>query len=192
MISFKNFKSLNAQSGTPVFDQFFLVDTNGNIKVSSNPEWQGKVIDPSIFDQTSTESHSLASYGLSPIYKDQFVLVTALNYQTEHGSTLGSIVGITEKENLQELIQPLNGLSPLASTYFLLSDNQFIYSDPKSGEFTLANASSSSQSELTTRLSELMHTQNPKPEALNTTAPDGECCFSTTTMVSQNAIRCCA
>jgi len=170
----KEFQSLNAREGTSVFDQFFLVDNDGIIKVSSNAEWQAAVIDPSFFDETLKEFHSLASYGFSPIYQDQFVLITALHYQTTRGSTLGSIVGITEKENLKELIQPLNGLSPLASTYFLLSDNQFVYSDPNTGEFALISASSSSQNELVSRLSVLMQTQKPQPEALDITSPNGE------------------
>ena len=74
--------------------------------------------------------------GFHPIYENEFILVTAQPYKTERGSTLGSIVGITEKKNLQKLIQPLNGLSPLATTYFVLSDQQFVYNDPETGEFS--------------------------------------------------------
>ncbi len=163
----KEFQSLNMQENRPVFDQFFLVDTDGNIKISSDDKWQGKTLDPSILDQISKEYHSLALYGLSPIYEDQFILITAVNYRTARGSLLGSMVGIIEKENLVELIQPLNGLSPLASTYFLLSNNQFVYSNPNTGAFTLVNTSSASQNELIAKLSDLMHAEEPKPEALD-------------------------
>jgi GAF domain-containing protein/HAMP domain-containing protein len=168
------FQKLNSQETRPVFDQFFLVDTKGNIKISSDADWQGKTIDPAIFDKTSEELHSLALFGLAPIYENKFILFTALNYETTRGSTLGTIVGITENENLQELIQPLNGLSPLANTYFLLSDNKFIYSNPATGEFTLVDSSSASQNELTNRLSSLMNSEEPKAEALNSTSPSGE------------------
>jgi len=168
------FQKLNTQENRSVFDQVFLVDLKGNIKISSNPEWQGKSIDLAILDKTSDDFHSLALYGLDPIYENQFILFTATNYQTERGSTLGTIVGITEKENLQELIQPLNGLSPLASTYFLLLNNQFVYSNPATGEFTLVDSSSASQIELTKRLSDLMDGEESKPLAINSTAPNGE------------------
>lgn len=170
----REFQNLNVQENGPVFDQFFLVDTDGIIKISSNAEWQEVTLDPSIFNLISEEFHSLALYELSPIYEDQFILASVVNYQTERGSTLGSIVGITEKENLVELFQPLNGLFPFASTYFLLSNNQFVYSNPSTGEFTLADTSSTSQNELIAKLSDLMQSEESSPAALDVTDPNGE------------------
>ena len=93
-------------------------------------------------------------------------------YKTERGSILGSIVGITEKKNLQKLIQPLNGLSPLATTYFVLSDQRFVYSEPETGEFTLVE--STSQDKINSIFSELMTQETSQPETLDITAPDGE------------------
>ena len=168
----KEFKNLSTLEDAPAFDQFLLLDTNGNIKIASNANWQGAKLDPLIFDQSLEEYHSITLYGLSPIYEDEFILVTALQYKTKRGSTLGSIVGITEKNNLQELVQPLNGLSPLATTYFVLSNQQFIYSEPDTGEFALSE--SASQSEINSILSELMIEDVPKPRSLDVTAPNGE------------------
>ena len=116
----QEFKSLNTQEDAPAFDQFILLDTDGVIKIASNAKWVGASLALFFLNQTLEEHHSIAIYGLSPIYEDEFILVTALQYKTKRGSTLGSIVGITEKKNLQELIQPLNGLSPLATTFFVL------------------------------------------------------------------------
>jgi len=165
------FEKLNAQENAPAFSQFILLDTNGNVKISSNAQWQGATLAPVVFNQTS-KNHSRAFYGLSPIYKDQLILVTAFNYKTARGSMLGTIMGITEKENLKNLIQPLNGLSPLAKTYFILSNEQFIYSDATSGEFALVDAAA--QIELTSKLSELIQQETLQPEFLDTTAPTGE------------------
>jgi GAF domain-containing protein/HAMP domain-containing protein len=170
----KEMRRLNTQRDAPVFNQYFLIDTKGIIKVASNEEWQGVKLDTSVLNQGIEEYHSGIMYGLSPLYKDQLILVTVINYQTALGSTLGSIVGITEKENLQELIQPLNGVSALANTYFILPNNQFIYSNIDTGEFTLVNTSSPSQNELALRLSELISTSQTTPEALDTNAPNGE------------------
>ncbi|MBI5965400.1 MAG: GAF domain-containing protein [Chloroflexi bacterium] len=168
------FQRLNTQQNTPVFDQYFLMDTKGNIRIASNTDWQDVKLDPSIFDREMEEYHSVAMYGLSPIYNEQFVLVTALKYKTASGSILGSIVGITEKENLQEIIQPLNGISTLASIYFILPDNQYIHSDETTGEFTLEAASSSSRTDLATALSKLISTNQSTPEALDIKSPDNE------------------
>ena len=112
-------------------------------------------------------------YGLSPIYKNELILVTAVTYQTQRGSTLGTVVGITEKQNLQQLIQPLNGLAPFASTYFIISDNQFITSDPSTGDFKEV-AVSTVQNELISSLSKLIEDRNDKSIALDVISPTGE------------------
>ncbi len=165
-------QATNMQDGLPIFDQFFLVDRDGIIKVSSEANWQTLVLDPSIFeDMEGSQSHAL--YGLSPIYENELILVTAVNYRTPRGSTLGTLVGITEKENLQQLIQPLNGLAPFASTYFILSDNQFIISDPATGEFNRV-AVSATQDELISSLSKLIANGSNKPVVLDVTSPVGE------------------
>lgn len=169
-----NFQKINEQQGTPVFDQYFLMDTKGNIKVASNAEWQGLKLDSSVFDQRTEENNSTAMDGLAPIYQDQFILVTVADYKTSRGSTLGSIVGIIEKENLQGLVEPLNGISTLASIYFILPNNKFISTNPGTGEFALVSTSSPSQNEITTKLAELMNTDKPKPEAFDMKSPNGE------------------
>jgi GAF domain-containing protein/HAMP domain-containing protein len=168
----QEFNNINARDNSPAFDQILLLDTDGVIKISSNEDWQGLTLDPVLFNQTLKENHSIALYGLSPIYKDEVILVTAFQYKTERGSTLGSVVGITEKNNLQKLIQPLDGLSPLASTYFILEDNQFIYSNPETDEF--APSKSASQNELTSIFSDLKKQNNLNPRSLEVTTPSGE------------------
>jgi GAF domain-containing protein/HAMP domain-containing protein len=169
----KEFKNLNAQEDTPKFDQFLLVDPNGVIKIASDPKWQGATLDPSIFNRSLNERPSTTLYGLSPIYKDELILFTALPYKTDRGSTLGTIVGITEKANLKELIQPLYGLSPLAKTYFVLSDQQYIYNESNTGNFIPAE-SAASQSEINTILTDLMTKETPQPKSVAITTPNGE------------------
>ncbi len=172
----KNFineiQSTNMDEGRPVFDQFFLVDKDGVIKIASNAEWQTHTLDVTIFEDTDgSVSHAL--FGLSPIYKDELLLVTSVTYKTQRGSILGTIVGVTEKENLQQLIQPLNGLFPFARTYFILSDNQFIGSDPATGEFNKIPASTT-QNELISNLTKLIENGGDKPVALDVDSPSGE------------------
>lgn len=168
----QEFKNLNAEENSPAFDQIILLDPNGVIKIASNEKWQGVALDPSIFDQALEKHHSIALYGLSPIYENELIIITSFQYITKRGSKLGSIVGITEKKNLQELIQPLNGLSPLATAYFILSDQKFIYNDPGTGNFIPAE--SASQSELNSVLSVLMTEEIAKPRSLNVTTQNGE------------------
>jgi GAF domain-containing protein/HAMP domain-containing protein len=168
----QEFKNLDTQEDAPAFDQLLLLDPGGNIKIASNTAWQGMTLDSLVLDQTSAERPSIALYGLSPLYEDEFILITVQQYKTKRGSTLGAVVGITENKNLQELIQPLNGLSPLASTYFILSDQRFIYSEAETGEFIPIE--STSQSKINSIFSELMKQENPQPETLDVTTPDNE------------------
>lgn len=165
-------QAVNISGDKPIFDQFFLVDTDGTIKIASDAALQGSILDSSLFeDMEAPQSHAL--YGVTPLYDNELVLVTAVNYQTSRGSTLGTLVGITEKENFQQLIQPLNGLTPFASTYFILSDKQFIASDPQTGEINLVT-STASQEELITSLTTLIETDEEKPMAMDAISPDGE------------------
>lgn len=169
----RQFQSVRVRNEEPLFDQFLLINSKGEIKIASNEEWQEKIMDPELLER-GEGFPSAAAYGLPPIYENEFILVTAVEYKTSRGSTLGIVAGITEKENLQQLIQPLNGLAPLAGTYFFLSDNRFIASSPESGDFILVEPDSASQRELGARLAELMQRQGPESESLEVLAPDGE------------------
>jgi GAF domain-containing protein/HAMP domain-containing protein len=168
----QEFRNLNTLEETPLFNQLILLDTDGTIKIASNAAWEGMALDPVIFEQTLAENHSIALYDFSPLYEDEFILVTARQYKTKRGSVLGSIVGITEKKNLQKLIQPLNGLSPMATTYFVLPDQRFIYNDPETGKFTLFE--SNSQEKITPIFSELMTQESPQPKTLEVKGAEGE------------------
>ncbi|MDD2921265.1 MAG: GAF domain-containing protein [Anaerolineales bacterium] len=170
----RGFESMNAQEESPSFNNFILMDYKGNIKVSSNPEWQGVAIDPSIFDQISGESPSAALYNLPPLYENKFIFVTAVQYKTARGSTLGMLVGVTEGKNLQRMTQPINGLSPLADTYFILPSGQALYNDPNSREFLLADSSAPSQVKIASKLSELIAKNELTPNAMDVATSKGE------------------
>ncbi len=172
----REFNNLSTQADAPSFNQFLLLDPGGNIKISSNASWQGMTLDPSILAQALEKNHSMVLYGLPPIYENEFILVTARQYKTPRGSMLGSLVGITEKKNLQELTLPLNSLSPLATAYFVLPDRRFIYNDPQTGGFTPVEFAS--QDSINTALMELMTQQSLLPRTLETTSPNGEAALS--------------
>jgi len=164
------FESENREENVPAFDHFFIMDTDGSIKVATNEEWQGITLkDTSFIDQTSTEHPSMALYGLAPIYNNQFVLVTALEYKTARGSSLGILVGITEADSLNELIHPLQAYYPLANTYFILPAGQFISSNSETGELSSVSSLSSSQESLIPRLTQMMESGDTKPTAMDTT-----------------------
>ncbi|NOH03098.1 MAG: HAMP domain-containing protein [Chloroflexi bacterium] len=160
------------QNSAPEFNQFLLIDTDGTVKVASNAEWQGETI---VLDDFDLEEHrSIALYGLPPLYENEFILISAIDYQTARGSTLGTVIGITEKAGVWQLLQPINGLAPYASTFFILADNKLIASNPANGEFTLVSSTSASQDELISSLAGMAQGEEQSPVALDVLAPNGE------------------
>ncbi len=171
----REFESLNAEENVRPFDQFLIMDTDGSIKVASSEKWQGITLkDITFIDQISTEHASVALYGLPPIYDNQFVLVTALEYETARGSSLGVVVGITEANSLNELIHPVQAYYPLANTYLILPTGQFISSNSETGEYSSVGSLSSSQASLVPRLTQMMERGDTKPTAIDTTSTAGD------------------
>ncbi|MBL8062536.1 MAG: GAF domain-containing protein [Anaerolineales bacterium] len=157
-------------SGNPIaFNEFLLLDNKGVVKVASNDAWQGLVIDPDLLD--IEESQSLALYGLSPIYENELILTTAVNYKTERGSILGTLIGITEGENLHQLLRPLNGLESYADIYFILADEQFLASDTNE-IYQPIEFEDNSKSRLASELSRLMTQRVESPVALDINLPN--------------------
>ncbi len=172
----KEFENLNNEGDTPAFDQFMLVDTDGKIKVASQANWQGTSLTNAPFlNQDLVENPSFAVFGLAPVYENQFILVTALEYKTSQGSPLGLLVGITETKSFQKLIQPLQSLSPLADSYFILPSGEFIASQPDTGSFSiLASPSASQTREIIPLLDELISKKDITPSALEVNSANGE------------------
>ena len=149
------------------FDDFVLIDNNGNIKVASNEAWQGMSL--ASFDLTIGDGKSLALYGLSPLYEDEFILITALSYKTERGSTLGTLVGITHGESLRQLLQPLDGLGSYTDVYYILADKKFIASS--NADYLPVELDADSKNRLESELTALITRENPDPKALDITLP---------------------
>ena len=89
------------------FDQILLVDNDGNITIASNADWQGNSIDSDLIG--ADETHSIALHSPPPLYEDQFVLLTAVHYQTERGSNLGTVIGMIDAF---DKIAAANNISP--------------------------------------------------------------------------------
>ncbi|HRQ25229.1 MAG TPA: hypothetical protein PLF42_17515, partial [Anaerolineales bacterium] len=128
------------------FDHFFLMDDGGQVIAASNPVWEGKTVDPAPFSQETIQT--LAIYGIPSIQENEFILATSGAYQITQGSR-GVIVGLTERQSLQRMAQPLNGLTPFANAYFILANDQVISINPTTGWFVPAAGVSEFRTELT-------------------------------------------
>jgi GAF domain-containing protein/HAMP domain-containing protein len=143
-------RTLNPQAGKATFNQFFLMLPNGSIQLASHSSWEGISLENSPYYKTITDSNdqTFAIYNLSPIYTNQFALVTIAQYQDASGSRLGTLVGITEAQNLQEILQNLTNLIPGSEAYFATRDGKFVGVDPYTMELTAILPSFSQSTQL--------------------------------------------
>lgn len=168
----EEFENLNREQSAPAFDQFILMDIDGNVKVASNTDWEGKgLADLSFLTGSSVDHPSTALYNLPPFYENAFVLVTSLEYKTSRGSSLGYLIGITEPKQTQDLLRPLLALAPLAKTYFVLPSGQFLTFKTDTNEIIPADALAQSETDAIfstlTSLQQNAQTQ-PKPLEIET------------------------
>ena len=167
------FSALNGEDSTPTFNQFLLLDPDGVVKVASRPEWEGTALaDTTNFEQVIPGNRSKTLFGFEPFYSDQLVMVTFVDYETPTGSKLGTLVGITESQEIQKILQSLMDLSPLAEAYFIVPPDQFISSDAYTGELTLVEISESQKEHVIPALDSMMGANEVKPVALEFDAAD--------------------
>lgn len=170
------FINLNKEQNTIAFDQFILMDLDGNVKVSSNEKWQGLTIeDTSVLNGLTPDNASFLTYSLSPLFENSLSLVTILEYKTSRGSSLGYLVGITEATQMHELLRPIEVLSPLANAYFILPGGEFIAMDTQNGQFVpFETVSKSQQNILAPKLTEMRENNITKPSPFEITRADGK------------------
>ncbi|MCJ7435171.1 MAG: HAMP domain-containing protein, partial [Anaerolineales bacterium] len=138
------FISLNKVEDKPKFDQFFLLDPDGTIQVATNAKWEGILItDPAVLDNIQSDHASILSYNLAPLYPDQLILLTAIQYRTSSGSSLGTVIGVTESQELTPILQSVKDLNPNSETYFFIPPNILLGIDGKSGKFVVIKSSDS-------------------------------------------------
>lgn len=128
------FERVNRQEGTPVFNNFFFVRSDGIIHIASNPAWEGVDISNSPFYELiqATHDETLAVYNFEPFYPNQLVFITIEQYD-QFGSVKGrggALIGISEQKNVQGILNNLTAFNRNFRPYFITSDNHFIGINP--------------------------------------------------------------
>ncbi len=166
---------LNAQENSPNFDEFILMDGKGRIKLASNSLWEGSEINATTLKRSAARSPSFASYGLSPVIENEFVLVTAYEYKTARGSSIGVLAAITSGKNLKALLRPFNGMTPLARTYLIPAGGQFVFNAPEGEAFPQAETlSPEQQKKIAAALAALQANEKNAPAAMEIRLANGE------------------
>jgi GAF domain-containing protein/HAMP domain-containing protein len=170
----ERFNSLNSDKDKPRFDEFFLLSPDGTIEISTNPKWEGILItDANVLPRIQKDHASILTYNLSPLYTDQPALLTAIQYRTPGGSSLGTVVGVTEAQNLKPILQSVKDLRPSSEPYFFIPPNILIGIDPQTTAFILPQTSASQTEAIRTAFEQEMEQAVPQPLPIEYTTPNG-------------------
>jgi GAF domain-containing protein/HAMP domain-containing protein len=170
----RRFASLNNVEDKPKFNQFFLLDPDGTIQIATNANWEGVLItDPAVLDNIQNDHASILTYNLVPLYPDQLILLTAIQYRTPSGSSIGTVVGVTEAEELMPILQSVKDLSPTSETYLFIPPSTLLGMDAKSGKFVVIKSSDAQLKAILPAFDKAMGEATSSPMATNYTAANG-------------------
>lgn len=161
-------RALNPEAGKATFNQYFLMRPDGVIRMASNPAWEGLSLKGTALFETLNDAdyESFAAYDFAPFYPGQLILVTISQYKTPTGSRLGTLVGITESQGLQDILQGLISTMPNSDAYFITADGAFVGADPYTNQLTVFKPSDSQNKNLTAALDGLMNQTEVTPRSL--------------------------
>ena len=161
-------RTLTPQMGNVTFNQFFLMLPDGIILMASQQGWEGISLVNSQYYQAIANSNdqTFAVYNFPPFYSNQLVLITVAQYQKEGGLRQGTLVGISEQQSLQEVLQGLATLSPSSNAYFVTRDGKLVATDPRTMELAVFNPSSSQNTQLTAAFNVMMNGGKNAPTSL--------------------------
>lgn len=151
-------RSLNSDEGRPLFNQFLLIENSGIIQVATQQDWEGVDLNRTELGKTLAlqKPATITLFNLAPLYPNKLVTLTIQPFYSDSGSALGSIIGVTEPQNLRELLQPLINLSPSADAYFVSSNGVLVGSDPYTEDLVLAQSSPEQKQQLDTAFGKMM------------------------------------
>ncbi len=167
--------SLNNEEGMPTFNQFLLIRPSGQIVMASNSKWEGQTLaDLGRISSLSIEHRSSILFGLEPLYTNDVILVTAVDVKPASKPKLGTLIGITESQQVQKNLIGLQELSPQSEAFYILPPDRFIAIDPYTNQLTSTSFSESQQEDVLPALDKMMGDETLPPAALEYRDASGE------------------
>ena len=160
--------ALNQEEGQAIFNQFILLRPDGVIHMSSRTDWEGLSLVAASYYATlqAGDRQSFAIFDPAPLFPKQLALLTVAQIRTANGAPLGSIVGLTESQSLQGILQGLVDLNPSGEAYFVTQEGVFVGTDPYTSQLTVVTPSDAQKSELKATLDGMMNARNSPPESV--------------------------
>lgn len=128
---FESLQTINQP--TPIYNQFLVVFSDGEVHAATTRSWEGQRLS-AVLDFASRQPDSTAVFGLDPLLKDQFVILSAVPYRAEEdGARPAVLVAIAESPAVQGLVE--NVLFFSTNQYFVTPGGQFVGLNPYPNSF---------------------------------------------------------
>lgn len=167
--------SVNPAGGRATFNQFLLLTPSGEIALASKPNWEGVSLHDLPFYKglTSTDHRSFTVFDARPLYPDQLVLFTVSQFRSADGSAVGTLVGITESPELQNILQNLARPSSGAQALFVTQQGAIIGTDPYTNVMTQVQAPAAETTPIMSALDKMMNVSEVAPASVVFTTAAG-------------------
>lgn len=125
------YQAVNGEGENRLFHQFFLLDTQGEIPLASDPRWNGlKIEEPVAGFLLKQDYATFALFNVRPIYEGQLAFYTIIQVRTANDSLLGVLVGVSEYPVAAGLMNSIERLNPQAHAYLVTHEGLFLRVDP--------------------------------------------------------------
>ncbi|MBM3151021.1 MAG: GAF domain-containing protein [Chloroflexi bacterium] len=123
---------VNSQSDPPVFDDFLVVDSQGLIRLSTHPDWEGLDLstEPHYTEFITPGNRTLALYDLEVLLPDETIIVSSSTHHRTGGQVDWVLLGVNRSARAAAILALLSETNPEAYAYFITEDEYFIGPDP--------------------------------------------------------------
>lgn len=126
-----SFDKVNNPDGRPLFNDFFVVDNDGEIYAASNNTWVGTSLarEPK-YALLAGDENDISVYGFGSLFKEQFVVLSTITLKNDEKESLGVLVGVTGSESIRAYLDSIQNNNPSVQAYFHSSNDIFVRIDP--------------------------------------------------------------
>ena len=113
-----------SQGDEILFDDFLIVSSSGEVLISSQTQWEKRILNNRAFFETLAKApSSLATYDSRPLADEELLIFTHVPYVGKNANA--HILGVLNLERFETIMASTGEYQPEAQGYFITSDDHF-------------------------------------------------------------------
>jgi nitrate/nitrite-specific signal transduction histidine kinase len=117
------------QGDEAIFDHFLVVSSSGEVLISSQIEWEKRILtNRSFFEILSQAPSSLASFDPKPLVDEKLLIFTHVPYQGENANA--HILGVLNPDHLEAIMTTAGEYQEAARSYLITKNGHFFQLNP--------------------------------------------------------------